>query len=104
MSLLCTVYVFFRGQWDIFTFTNNSLIFTKAEIPEAMPDLLTKHTLFIQKDPSRVTIDTYLTYNVVIISKPLVVEQSCALGPDTQRDRAVHGHAHGDGLAHDDNL
>lgn len=46
----------------------------------------------------------YLTHNVFVISEPLVPEQTGALGPDTQRDRVVDGHTHGDGVTHDDNL
>lgn len=47
---------------------------------------------------------TYLTYNVVFISEPLVLEKTCALSSDTQCNRMVHRHTHGDGVAHYDNL
>lgn len=102
--------IFLTAQQDMFTFTNNILMFTKAENSKSKPDLLTKHTLFKQKVSqqwqcvsTRVQA-TYLTYNVFVISEPLVLEQTGALGPDTQRDRVVHGHTHGDGVTHDDNL
>lgn len=43
----CTI--FLTAQKDMFTFTNNILMFTKAENSKSKPDLFTKHTLFKQK-------------------------------------------------------
>lgn len=41
---------------------------------------------------------------LVIISEPLVVEDTCALSADTQSHPVVHGYTHRNRMAHYDNF